>query len=58
MALTMSVQSMDEQVLQNIRRENISVDVMLSLMPSIKEAGLLTESEVILGLPGKHIKLI
>jgi radical SAM superfamily enzyme YgiQ (UPF0313 family) len=52
MSLTMSVQSMDEQVLQNVRRQNISVDAMLSLMPSIKEAGLLTESEVILCLPG------
>jgi radical SAM superfamily enzyme YgiQ (UPF0313 family) len=52
MSLTMSVQSMDEQVLQNVRRENISVDAMLALMPSIKEAGLLTESEVILCLPG------
>ena len=53
MALTMSVQSMDEQVLKNIRRENISTDVMLGLMPAVREAGLLTESEVILGLPGE-----
>jgi len=52
MSLSMSVQSMDEQVLQNVRRENISVDAMLSLMPSIKEQGLLTSSEVILSLPG------
>ena len=52
MSLSMSVQSMDEQVLQNVRRENISVDAMLALMPSIKEKGLLTESEVILSLPG------
>jgi hypothetical protein len=53
MSLTMSVQSMDEQVLKNIRRENISTDVMLGLMPAVREAGLLTESEVILGLPGE-----
>ena len=53
MALTMSVQSMGEQVLKNIRRENISTDVMLGLMPAVREAGLLTESEVILGLPGE-----
>ena len=53
MSLTMSVQSMDEQVLKNIRRENISTDVMLALMPAVREAGLLTESEVILGLPGE-----
>ncbi len=53
LSLTMSVQSMDEQVLKNIRRENISTDVMLGLMPAVREAGLLTESEVILGLPGE-----
>ncbi|MGI0010646.1 MAG: B12-binding domain-containing radical SAM protein [Nitrosopumilaceae archaeon] len=53
MSLTMSVQSMDEQVLSNIRRANISVDHMLALMPAIREADLVTESEVILGLPGE-----
>jgi hypothetical protein len=53
MFLAMSVQSMDKQILKNVRRENISVDAMLSLMPAIKESGLLTTSEVILGLPGE-----
>ena len=53
MSLTMSVQSMDEQILQNIRRSNISVDHMLALEPTIKKVGLVTESEVILGLPGE-----
>jgi radical SAM superfamily enzyme YgiQ (UPF0313 family) len=51
-SIGMSVQSMDQQVLQNVRRENISVDSMLALLPSIRESGLLTTSEVILGLPG------
>ena len=49
----MSVQSMDEQVLRNIKRDNISVDQMLALAPTIKEAELRTSSEVILGLPGE-----
>ena len=49
----MSVQSMDEQILQNIRRSNISVDHMLALQPTIKKVGLVTDSEVILGLPGE-----
>lgn len=53
MSLTMSVQSMDEQILQNIRRSNIKVDHMLALQPAIKKVGLVTESEVILGLPGE-----
>ena len=53
MSLTMSVQSMDEQILRNIRRSNISVDHMLALEPTIKKVGLVTESEVILALPGE-----
>ena len=53
MSLTMSVQSMDEQILQNIRRSNISVDHMLALQPTIKKVGLVTDSEVILALPGE-----
>lgn len=50
--ITMSVQSMDEQVLQNIRRDNISVSQMTALRPVIQEADLASISEVILGLPG------
>jgi radical SAM superfamily enzyme YgiQ (UPF0313 family) len=60
--LMMSVQSMDEQVLENIRRENISVDHMLDLAPEIEKQGLSTTAEVILGLPGEtyesHIKTL
>ena len=51
--LWISVQSMDQQILENIRRDNISVDQMLALAPAIKEAKLPTVSEVILGLPGE-----
>ena len=53
MSLVMSVQSMDAQILQNIRRSNISVDHMLTLQPTIKKVGLVTNSEVILALPGE-----
>ena len=53
MSLYMSVQSMDKQVLTNIRRDNISLDHMMALAPAIKETGLLTKVEVILGLPGE-----
>lgn len=60
--LWMSVQSMDQQVLENVRRDNISVDQMLELAPAIKEANLPTVSEVILGLPGEsydsHVKTL
>ena len=58
--LRMSVQSMDENVLKNIKRSNISVEKMLGLAPAIKNAGLNTETEIILGLPGDtydaHVK--
>ena len=49
----MSVHSLDPEVLNNIRRDNISVDHMLALYPALKEANLQTTSEVILGLPGE-----
>lgn len=49
----MSVQSMDEEVLRNIRRDNISTEHMIALGPSLKKTNLRTFSEVILGLPGE-----
>ncbi len=51
--MLMSVQSMDNTVLKNIRRDNISLDQMMGLIPTIKEFGLNTMSECILGLPGE-----
>jgi len=53
MSLTMSVQSMDHNVLKNIKRDNINLDHMLALAPTIKETGLLTKAEIILNLPGE-----
>ena len=53
LSLSMSVQSLDENVLKNIRRSNISTDQMLGLMPTIKKSGLSTIAEVIVGLPGE-----
>tara|TARA_Y100000590_G_scaffold459455_1_gene616582 strand:- start:9348 stop:11381 length:2034 start_codon:yes stop_codon:yes gene_type:complete len=54
--ITMSVQSLDPNVLENVRRSNISTEHMLQLYPAIKEANLETTSEVILGLPGDSYK--
>ena len=60
--LWMSVQSMDEQVLANIKRSNISLEHTMALAPVIKQSDLRTQSEVILGLPGEsyetHIETI
>ena len=51
--LSMSVQSLDSQVLKNVKRSNISTDALLELAPTIKKLDLGTDSEVILGLPGE-----
>jgi len=51
--LTMSVQSTNPEILSNIKRDNISLDAMMGLVPKIKEAGLRTYSEIILALPGE-----
>ena len=49
----MSVQSLDSNVLTNVKRSNISTDDFLALAPTIKNIDLGTDSEVILGLPGE-----
>jgi len=51
--LSMSVQSLDENVLTNVKRDNISLDTMMSLAPVINQSNLSTFSEVIVGLPGE-----
>jgi radical SAM superfamily enzyme YgiQ (UPF0313 family) len=56
--LWISVQSLNQETLKNVRRENISLDQMLELVPAIKESNLTTASEVILGLPGDTYKTI
>jgi len=61
-SMAMSVQSMDTQVLSNIRRDNISKEELIALGPALKEEGLQTTSDVILALPGEsyasHIQTI
>jgi len=50
--LSGSVQSLDESVLENIRRKNISADQLIDLGLHAKNAGVNSYSEIILGLPG------
>ena len=47
-----AVQSTDNTVLTNIKRDNISIDHMMALAPAIKNENLRTSSEVIVALPG------
>jgi tRNA A37 methylthiotransferase MiaB len=53
LALTMSVQSMTEEVLVNIKRDNMRLGDFLALKPAMQRAGLPATAEVILGLPGE-----
>lgn len=54
--LSLSVQSMTEEVLTNIKRDNIRTADFMALQPAIRESKLPTNSEVILGLPGETLK--
>jgi len=62
MQMWLSVQSLDETVLENIKRTNISLDDMMHLQDSLTANKLPSMSEIILGLPGEtyesHIKSI
>lgn len=53
-AITLSgaVQSLDEEVLDHVRRSNISADQLMEVALAAAEQGTSTYSEVILGLPG------
>lgn len=54
--LSGSVQSLDEGVLLNIKRKNISADGLLDLAMEAGKVGANTYSEIILGLPGDSIE--
>ena len=56
MKLAGSVQSLDTEVLKNIKRSNIGVDQIIELGNSADQIGANSYSEVILGLPGDTIK--
>ncbi|MBI2789638.1 MAG: radical SAM protein [Elusimicrobia bacterium] len=52
-SVNMSVQSMDETVLKNIKRDNIKIDHYVEVNKSLNEAGRATKGELIIGLPGE-----
>ena len=53
LSVNMSVQSMDEGVLQNIRRSNIKLDHYVEINKHLNKAGRSTKAELIIGLPGE-----
>ena len=50
---TLSFQSLNETVLENIHRKNITVDSFSELLRMYNQAGIPTYSELIMGLPGE-----
>ncbi|MBI2800512.1 MAG: cobalamin B12-binding domain-containing protein [Gammaproteobacteria bacterium] len=56
LVLWQSVQSLDEDVLRNIKRENIRLDAYSSLNVHIRGRGLKSSSDLILALPGETLE--
>ena len=56
--ITLSFQSMSDEVLKNIGRQNISIEYYSELMKMYNEAGVATYTELILGLPGETYESI
>jgi radical SAM superfamily enzyme YgiQ (UPF0313 family) len=54
--LNMSAQSMDDNVLENIKRSNIKVSVMKEINEELRRKGRATKSELIMPLPGETKK--
>lgn len=54
--LSGSVQTLDQQVLKNIKRSNISGDDLMQLAVEAAEIDADSRSEIILGLPGESLK--
>ena len=53
---SMSVQSMDENVLNTIKRKNIGLDKFKDLMSKFNKSDISTYTEIILPLPGESLK--
>ncbi len=51
--VTMAVQSMDDKVLANIRRDNIKLDHYVKINEHLREQGRSTTADLILGMPGE-----
>ena len=56
--ITLSLQSMNETVLENIGRKNIGTETFSELMKLYNEAGVATYTELILGLPGETVQTL
>ena len=55
-AVTLSLQSMDKDTLDIIKRANLKFDSFTSLTKSFKDSGIPTYTELIMGLPGETLE--
>ena len=55
-AVTLSLQSLDQNTLKIIKRSNLKFDTFSSLTSSFKDAGIPTYTELIMGLPGETLE--
>ena len=55
-AVTLSLQSLDKNTLNIIKRANLKFDTFSSLTTSFKNAGIPTYTELIMGLPGETLE--
>ena len=58
LAITASVQSMDEAVLNTINRSNIRLDVYEKIQAEVHKKGHQTYADVIIGLPGETLETL
>jgi radical SAM superfamily enzyme YgiQ (UPF0313 family) len=56
MVIYQAVQSLDEQTLKDIKRQNISTDAYEQVMIHVRGRGLRSLSDLILGLPGETLR--
>lgn len=56
LVLYQAVQSLDEEVLKNVKRQNIKLDAYRELQVHMRGRGLKSSSDLILGLPGETLK--
>jgi radical SAM superfamily enzyme YgiQ (UPF0313 family) len=56
LAMYQAVQSLDDEVLQNIERQNISLDAYEKIQVHVRGRGLRSSSDIILALPGESLQ--
>lgn len=55
-AVTLSLQSVNPEVLKHIRRDNISLDAYRELQHRFRQAGVMTYTDLLIGLPGETLQ--